>query len=117
MIGEGRSLTWECLTVARLTACGHGQHKEKAMAILQSNLSSMTTEQLREYAARLEAKLAVTRNAKLSMKVSEKGALSVYGLGRFPVTLYRGQWEKLLDSAADIRQFIKANTDTLSVKE
>jgi hypothetical protein len=52
-----------------------------------------------------------------SLRVSEKGALSVYGLGRFPVTLYREQWEKLLDMAPDIRRFIEENTDVLKKKE
>ena len=45
----------------------------------------------------------------VSMKVSEKGGVSVYGLGRFPVTLYQEQWTKLLDLADDIRAFIKEN--------
>ena len=45
----------------------------------------------------------------MSLKVSEKGGLSVYGLGRFPVTLYKEQWTKLLDMADDIRAFIKAH--------
>jgi len=53
----------------------------------------------------------------LSMKVSEKGALSIYGLGRFPVTLYKEQWVKLLDLADDIRAFIKANDAQLKAKE
>ena len=52
-----------------------------------------------------------------SMKVSEKGALSVYGLGRFPVTLYQEQWTKLLDMADDIRAFIKENAGRLKKKE
>ncbi|HEY7388162.1 MAG TPA: hypothetical protein VH640_06610 [Bryobacteraceae bacterium] len=52
-----------------------------------------------------------------SLRVSEKGALSVYGLGRFPVTLYREQWEKLLGMADDIRQFIMENDDKLKKKE
>jgi hypothetical protein len=52
----------------------------------------------------------------LSMKVSEKGGLSVYGLGRFPVTLYKEQWNKLLDMSDDIRAFIKANDSTLKTK-
>jgi hypothetical protein len=51
------------------------------------------------------------------LKVSEKGALSVYGLGRFPVTLYREQWEKLLGMADAIREFIKANDQALKKKE
>ena len=53
----------------------------------------------------------------MSLKVSEKGALSVYGLGRFPVTLYREQWEKLLAMADPIRQFIKDNSHLLKTKE
>jgi hypothetical protein len=53
----------------------------------------------------------------MSLKVSEKGGLSVYGLGRFPVTLYREQWEKLLGMAEEIRQFIKDNDAQLKKKE
>ncbi len=53
----------------------------------------------------------------LSLKVSEKGALSVYGLGRFPVTLYKEQWSKLLDMADDIRAFIRANDAQLKAKD
>jgi hypothetical protein len=53
----------------------------------------------------------------MGMKVSEKGALSVYGLGRFPVTLYREQWVKLLAMAEEIKQFIEENSDKLKVKE
>lgn len=53
----------------------------------------------------------------VSMKVSEKGGLSVYGLGRFPITLYQEQWTKLLDLTEDIRAFIKDNQATLKKKE
>jgi hypothetical protein len=53
----------------------------------------------------------------MSLKVSEKGALSVYGLGRFPVTLYREQWEKLLSLADEIRAFIQVNDGALKKKE
>ena len=53
----------------------------------------------------------------MSLKVSEKGALSVYGLGRFPVTLYREQWEKLLGMAEEIRRFIRDNDAQLKKKE
>lgn len=52
-----------------------------------------------------------------SLKVSEKGGVSVYGLGRFPITLYKEQWEKLLDMADDIRHFIRENEGRLKVKE
>jgi hypothetical protein len=53
----------------------------------------------------------------MSMKVSEKGALSVYGLGRFPVTLYREQWEKLLGLSDEIRAFIQTHDGQLKKKE
>jgi hypothetical protein len=52
----------------------------------------------------------------LSLKISEKGGLSVYGLGRFPVTLYKEQWLRLLDMADEIRTFIKANEVQLKTK-
>jgi len=53
----------------------------------------------------------------VSLKVSEKGGVSVYGLGRFPVTLYKEQWARLLDMADDIRTFIKENEASLKAKE
>ena len=53
----------------------------------------------------------------VSMKVSEKGGVSIYGLGRFPVTLYKEQWAKLLDMADDIRAFIKEHDAQLKAKE
>jgi hypothetical protein len=69
-------------------------------------------ERLRQENARLK-----TRGSRgVSMKVSEKGGLSVYGLGRFPVTLYKEQWEKLLDMADDIRAFIADNQGKLKLK-
>lgn len=52
----------------------------------------------------------------VSLKVSEKGGLSVYGMGRFPVTLYKEQWLKLLDLADDIRAFIRDNEHSLKTK-
>lgn len=53
----------------------------------------------------------------LSLKISEKGGLSVYGLGRFPVTLYKEQWKRLLDITDEIKQFIATNEDKLKSKE
>jgi hypothetical protein len=70
--------------------------------------------------ARLRAEneaLKKTSAKGLSLKVSEKGGLSVYGLGRFPVTLYKEQWIKLLDMADDIRTFISSNDAALKTKE
>jgi hypothetical protein len=56
------------------------------------------------------------RTRGVSLKVSEKGGVSVYGLGRFPVTLYKEQWTRLLDMADDIRTFIKENDSKLKAK-
>ena len=53
----------------------------------------------------------------IRMKVSEKGAVSIYGMGRFPVTLYKEQWLRLLDMAAEIRAFIAANQAQLKSKD
>ncbi len=57
-----------------------------------------------------------TSSKGLSLRVSEKGAVSVYGLGRFPVTLYKEQWLRLLDMGEDIRAFIRANEAQLKSK-
>ena len=62
-------------------------------------------------------RLKKSSGGKPAMKVSEKGALSVYGMGRFPVTLYKEQWLKLLDMADDIRAFLAANDAQLKAKE
>ncbi len=69
---------------------------------------------------RLRAENAALKKASsrgLRLKISEKGGLSVYGLGRFPVTLYKEQWLKLLDMADDIRAFINANGEQLKTKQ
>ncbi len=58
-----------------------------------------------------------TGSGTLSMKVSEKGALSVYGMGRFPVTLYKEQWLKLLGIAEELKKFIQENDSKLKTKE
>jgi hypothetical protein len=76
-----------------------------------------------ELAAELEklkaenASLKKARNAGITYKVSEKGAVSVYGLGRFPVTLYKEQWERLLASSDQLRAFIADNLEKLKVRE
>ena len=82
-------------------------------------MSDMTPEQLKEELERLrtENEALKKRSEKgLSLKVSQKGGVSVYGLGRFPVTLYKEQWEKLLDMSDDIRAFIKENEPQLKTK-
>jgi hypothetical protein len=91
------------------------------MAVLQSKLSNgKSTSELEAMIAKLQQEneaLKAKANRPLTMKVSDKGALSVYGLGRFPVTLYQQQWLKLIGLSDDIKAFIKANQDKLSVKE
>lgn len=79
-----------------------------------------TEDELKQKIAKLEAENAALKNRGskgVSMKVSEKGAVSIYGMGRFPVTLYQEQWLKLLEMADDIRAFIKENEATLKKKE
>jgi hypothetical protein len=69
--------------------------------------------------ARLKAendRLKTATATRLTLKVSDKGALSVYGMGRFPVTLYREQWEKLFAMAEQIKAFISANSHILKTK-
>jgi hypothetical protein len=77
-------------------------------------------EELKAEIERLRAEnqaLKKPARGRMSLKVSEKGGLSVYGLGRFPVTLYREQWEKLLGMADEIRNFISENDHSLKKKE
>ena len=80
----------------------------------------MADEEIKAELERLRRENAALKRGASSgirMKVSEKGAVSVYGMGRFPVTLYKEQWLKLLDMAAEIRAFIAANDSQLKSKE
>jgi hypothetical protein len=80
----------------------------------------MADEDLQAEIARLKAEnetLKQRRTSAVSIKVSEKGAVSVYGLGRFPVTLYQEQWQKLLAMSDQIREFIEENRSKLKVKD
>jgi hypothetical protein len=79
----------------------------------------MSDEDLKAELERLKAEneqLKNQRGRSVSLKVSEKGGVSVYGLGRFPVTLYKEQWAKLLGMADEIRTFIKENDARLKTK-
>jgi hypothetical protein len=79
----------------------------------------MSDEEMKAELERLRAensRLKQRGSRGVSMKVSEKGGVSIYGLGRFPVTLYKEQWEKLLDMADDIRTFIQENAGKLKIK-
>jgi hypothetical protein len=79
----------------------------------------MTDEEMKAELERLKnenERLKNQRNRGVSMRVSEKGGVSVYGLGRFPVTLYKEQWSRLLDLADEIRAFIRENESKLKTK-
>lgn len=80
---------------------------------------ALSPEQMAQRIAFLERQceqLKIAADGKLTLKVSEKGALSVYGFGKWPVTLYKQQWEKLFRNRAQIEAFIAANASLLSVK-
>ena len=86
---------------------------------IQSHHTGMADDDLRAELERLKAeneRLKTQGPRGVSLKVSEKGGVSVYGLGRFPVTLYKEQWTKLLAMADDIRAFIKENDSRLKTK-
>ena len=83
-------------------------------------MSSPDADDLKNELERLRAeneRLKKSASKGISLKVSEKGGVSVYGLGRFPVTLYKEQWKKLLDMSDEIRSFIEANESQLKSKE
>ena len=65
----------------------------------------------------LREQMEQRKTGQLRLKVGEKGGLSVYGLGRFPVTLYKEQWTRLLDYAEEIKSFLKDNDRLLKAKE
>lgn len=80
----------------------------------------MSDEDLRAELERLRAENERLKNKGvrgLSLKVSEKGAVSLYGVGRFPVTLYKEQWRKILGMAQEIEEFIQKNEASLKAKE
>lgn len=79
-------------------------------------MSEPSKEELMTKIAELEQQLGAKKTGKLEFRVGEKGGVSVYGLGRFPVTLYYEQWIRLLDSAEDLRSFLETNKSRLKLK-
>jgi hypothetical protein len=82
--------------------------------------SLATDDELKAELERLRAeneRLKGQQTRGVSLKVSEKGGVSVYGMGRFPITLYKEQWLKLLDMADEIRTFIRENEHSLKAKD
>ena len=79
-------------------------------------MSEPTREELLARVAELEKQVETKKTGKLEFRVSEKGGVSVYGLGRFPVTLYYEQWVRLLDSTDTLRAFVEENKSRLKLK-
>jgi hypothetical protein len=80
-------------------------------------MAEPTAEELKARIAELEQKLSSRKTGKLEFRVSEKGGVSVYGLGRFPVTLYYEQWMRLLGQIDELRAFIEENGSQLKTKD
>lgn len=85
------------------TSTGAAKAKSPSVAELQARIAQLEAEK--------------TAKNKLSLKVSEKGGVSVYGLGRFPVTLYKAQMERMLAFGPTIQEFMKVNASSLKEKE
>jgi hypothetical protein len=79
-------------------------------------MSEPSKEELLARIAELEKQATSKKTGRLEFKVSEKGGVSVYGLGRFPVTLYYEQWQRLLGIADDLRAFLEENKSKLKLK-
>jgi hypothetical protein len=79
-------------------------------------MSEPSYDELKAKLAELEKQVQGRKRGTLDFKVSEKGGVSVYGLGRFPVTLYYEQWVRLLDQADQIRAFLEENKSNLKLK-
>ena len=93
------------MSTAQLLAYIAQQHKDRAAAVAAQHQAEAERDAVRK-----------ASQQKLTLKVSEKGGLSVYGLGKWPVTLYAEQWIKILDIADQIRDMIAASKDRLTWK-
>jgi len=79
-------------------------------------MAEPTYEELKARLAELEKQKGERRTGSLEFRVGEKGGVSVYGLGRFPVTLYYEQWIRLLDAGDKLREFLEENKSRLKLK-
>jgi hypothetical protein len=79
-------------------------------------MTDPTKEELIARIAELEKQVGNKKSGRLEFRVSEKGGVSVYGLGRFPVTLYYEQWQRLLGTAEELRTFLEENKGKLKLK-
>ena len=80
-------------------------------------MAEPTKEELLARIAELEKQTQGRKKGAIEFRVGEKGGVSVYGLGRFPVTLYYEQWVRLLDASTDLRAFLEENKHRLKLKE
>ena len=80
-------------------------------------MAEPTYEELKAKLAELEKTQGTRRTGSLEFRVGEKGGVSVYGLGRFPVTLYYEQWIRLLDASERLREFLEENKSKLKLKD
>ena len=80
-------------------------------------MTEPTYEELKTRLAELEKQQGTRRTGSLEFRVGEKGGVSVYGLGRFPVTLYYEQWNRLLDASEKLREFMEDNKSKLKLKD
>jgi hypothetical protein len=79
-------------------------------------MAEPTYDELKARLTELEKQQGQKRSGTLEFRVGEKGGVSVYGLGRFPVTLYYEQWNRLLDAADKLREFLEENKSKLKLK-
>jgi hypothetical protein len=77
---------------------------------MQKQINEMSRDELLALVGQLKA----AKQTRLTMKVSKAGAVSIYGMGRWPTTLYRGQWERILENAEELKAFIEAHASLLS---
>jgi hypothetical protein len=84
---------------------------------MANTLETMTQADLIALVLKQQAALTAKNTAKLTFKVSEKGAVSVYGLGRFPITLYASQWARVISVSKDLANFIEVNKGNLATKD
>ena len=80
-------------------------------------MSDLSYEQLKAKLAELQQRLPAAAGGDLHFKIAEKGGVSAYGLGRYPVTLYYEQWQKLLDAVEPLRAFLEANKGALKMRD
>jgi hypothetical protein len=80
-------------------------------------MAEPTYEELKARLAELEKQGGARRTGSLEFRVGEKGGVSVYGLGRFPVTLYYEQWMRLLEAGNKLREFLEENKSKLKLKD